>query len=120
MTKLMKSALSAILACVLFVGCSSGVSEDKPIAEIKKEVETMSVANLESMVAKYTKSIEAKKTEVQKVQAKLKDIPMKELLGKEAKKIKAEISEIGTSVKNLSERLNVYAKALKTKMNEVK
>ncbi|MFT7538684.1 MAG: hypothetical protein ACI9F2_000835 [Lysobacterales bacterium] len=65
------------------------------------------------MVAKYNKALEYKASEVDALKAKLKEIPMKELLVEEAKSIKNDVTEVTTSIKALTERLNAYAAALK-------
>jgi len=103
------------LACLILAGCGGGASEDKPISEIKTEAESMSAQQLNDMVAKYQKAIESKKAEWEALQEKLKSIPVAQMLGEEAKKLKSDISNITQSVRALTERLNTYKNELMSK-----
>jgi len=102
-----------LVASIALVGCGGGASETKPIADVAAEAQSMDAKQLEGMVAKYQKAIESKEADLMKIKDKLKDIPVKDLLGDEAKAIKGDISEVTSSMKALSERLSVYAKELK-------
>ena len=103
------------LLSVAVAGCGSGASEDKPIAEVKEEAKGLDVAQLQAMVAKYEKVIASKKAEIEKLTAKLKEIPIAQMMGKEAGKLKADIQNIASSVKALNERLAVYVRELRAK-----
>ena len=96
------------LTAIMVVGCGAGASENKPIAEVRQEAQTMDVSQLTRMVAKYQKAIEAKKPELQKFQAKLKAIPISEIMGKDAAVIKKEITAVAKSIKALTDRMKVY------------
>ncbi len=116
----MKIIASILICAVLLAGCSGGgVDETKPVDQIKQEAQAMDAAKLEAVANKYKAAIEAKKGEISKLQGKIKDIPVKELLGDEAKKLKGDVSEISSSVKALSERMNVYLSELKKKGAEL-
>ena len=108
-----------IIATGLFLaGCGAGggsVSESRPVAEIAAEAKTMAVAQLQNIVAKYQQVIAAKQVDIQKLQEKIKAIPLTQLLGEEAKKLKTDISAITASVSALTERMNVYIQELKAK-----
>ena len=119
--KLLKRILPVVVMACFLIGCGGGgVSEDKPISEIATEVKTMTEAQIKSVVQKYESAIAGKKKEIDAIKAKLKEIPMTQMLGEEAKTLKSEISEVTTSLKALTDRLSVYAKALEEKMQEAK
>ena len=101
------------LAALLVVGCGKKADPNKPIEEIKKEVETMSVADLQSTAEAYAKEISGKTGEMKKVQARIKDLQPKDLLGEKAKQIKDEVSEIGGQIKALTQRYDIYVKKFK-------
>lgn len=109
----MKKVLAVLLMAVVLVGCSGGASETKPIADVQKEAQTMDVDKLTVMVESYQAAIESKKGEIAKVQAKLKEIPVTELLGEDAKALKGDLSDISASVKALTERMKIYASEAK-------
>lgn len=100
---------------IMLAGCGSGVSEDKPMAEVKAEAQAMDVNQLQAVVDKYKKAIEAKQPEIQKLQAKLKKIPISQIMGDEAKGIKEDISAVTDSIRALTDRMRVYASKLAKK-----
>ena len=104
-----------VLSCVALVGCGKKADENKPISEIKAEAEQMSVEKLRQMAMKYKDAILAKRGEVDKFAAQLKEIPVTKMLGSEAKEIKAEIEALNKSVSALKERFQVYYQKLKEK-----
>jgi hypothetical protein len=117
----MKIAKNIILCCVLaltltaFYGCGKKADENKSVADVKAEAEKMSVEKLKSMAVTYQDAITAKKADVDKLASKLKDIPLTKLMGSEAKKLKAEVDELKTSVSALKERFDIYYNKLKEK-----
>ena len=115
MRKVFTLAIYPIVAALMLTGCGSGASADKPIAEVKQEAQKMDVTQLKSMVEKYQQAIEAKKPEIAKLQNKLKEIPIAQLMGDEAKAIKGEIGQITASIKALTDRMKIYASELRTK-----
>jgi len=110
-----------LLVCLLvlctsaLLGCGKKADESKAIAEIKAEVEKMDVEQIRSMALKYKDAIMAKQEEVTKITAELKKIPVADMLGKEAKALKADIDELTKSVSSLKERFQVYYDKLKEK-----
>ncbi len=110
-----------MLCCVVvivsagFAGCGKKADENKPMAEVKAEAEKMNVEQLSSMAMQYKEAITAKKAEITKVTARLKEIPITEQLGTEAKNIKADIDNLNKSISALSERFKVYYNQLKEK-----
>ena len=113
MKSFIKTTVPAVLCAFVLIGCAGGASETKPIDQVQKEAASMDVAKLESMVKKYEASIQSKMSEIDGLKAKLKEIPLKELMGDDAKALKGDVDEVMTSVKALKDRLAVYAKALK-------
>jgi len=115
----MKSVRNAILCCLLalcpfaILGCGKKADEDKPLSEAKAEAEKMDTDGLRAMAMAYKEAVEAKKGEVEKLTAKLKDIPVTEMLGEEAKELKADIENLNKSISALKERFEVYYQKLK-------
>lgn len=95
------------------VGCGQSANETKPIGEVQSEAQSMDVSALRKMAMTYKDAIEAKMADVEKVQAKLKEISPMEMMGEEAKSLKSEIDAITTSVNALKERFQVYYNKLK-------
>jgi len=116
MRKIVKILMPVILVSFILAGCAGGVNENKPIAEVRTEAESMTANQLQAMVDKYKKVIESKKAELRKLNEKLRAIPVTELLGDEAKAIKGGIEAVAKSIRAFGERLNVYARELGQKM----
>jgi chromosome segregation ATPase len=103
-------------ACTLIVfGCGKQADDSKPVSEVKAEAEKMNAADLKAAATKYKDAITAKKSELEKLSTKLKEIPVAQALGAEAKEIKAQIDSINKSVSALKERFQVYYDKLKEK-----
>ena len=115
MKKVCSVILCLVVTALMVSGCGSSVSETKPVAEVKEEAKAMDTSQLQSMVAKYQKAIEAKKPQITKLQNKLKQIPISQLMGEDAKAIKADISQITASIRSLNERMRIYAAELNGK-----
>jgi chromosome segregation ATPase len=95
------------------LGCGKKADENKPISEVKAEAEKLDTDELRAMAMVYQKAIAAKNGEVEKLTAKLKDIPVTEMLGDEAKELKADIDNLNKSLSALKERFEVYYQKLK-------
>ncbi|MDP3920522.1 MAG: hypothetical protein Q8R76_06935 [Candidatus Omnitrophota bacterium] len=104
-----------LLPVVMMVvtGCGKQADPNKPIDQIKQEVEGMSVSQLQSQAQAYAKEIQKKGSDMSQVQEKLKSLSPKDLLGEKAKGIKDEVSKIGSEVKALTQRYNIYADQFK-------
>ena len=117
----MKNLRNITICCLLVLlvaalsGCGSKADEGKPISDVKAEAEKMDVDQLRDMAMQYKDAIVAKKADVAEITAKLKEIPITELLGKEAKSIKADIDDLNKSASALKERFQVYYNNLKAK-----
>jgi hypothetical protein len=97
-------------------GCGGKkADENKPISEVTTEAEKMDTGQLRDMAVTYKEAVVAKKGEVEKIAAKLKEIPVTELLGEKAKQLKANIDNLTKSVDALKERFDVYYAKLKEK-----
>ena len=109
------AVLCFLMALCLFaiLGCGKKADENKPISEVKAEAEKMDTDGLRAMATVYQKAIAAKNSEVEKLTAKLKDIPVTEMLGDEAKELKADIDNLNKSLSALKERFEVYYQKLK-------
>jgi hypothetical protein len=107
--------LTGLLCAASISGCGKKADESKPMSEVKAEAEKMDTAKLRSMAQQYKSSLTAKKAEVDKLMAKVKEIPVTEALGEEAKKLKADIENVQKSVTAIQERFAVYYEKLKEK-----
>jgi len=76
------------LVCVMASGCSSQVSENKPISQIINEAQTMSVEQLQATIAKYQKAIESKQAEIDAIRKQLQKIPLAQMMEKRPKSLK--------------------------------
>jgi len=115
MKRIARVLLPVVLISFILNGCGGGVSEDKPISEVKTEAQAMSVDQLKATVAKYRAAIESKKAEIVKIKEQLKKIPIADMLGEEAKKLKGDVQNITKSIRALTDRLNTYARELRNK-----
>ena len=87
--------------------------------EVKAEAEKMNAKDLRAIAMTYKNSIVAKKTEVEKLAAKLKAIPVAEVLGEKAKALKSDIDNVNKSISALTERFNIYYSQLKAKAGDL-
>jgi len=98
---------------------AASVDTEKPVAEIQAQTETMSVDALKATAIKYKDAITAKQAEIEKVVAKIKEIPITQALGQEAKTVKTDLQNLQTSLQALKDRFQVYYEALKKKGGEL-
>ena len=111
---------SLLVLCSLFVlGCGQKADETKPVSEVKAEAEKMDTNQLRAMAMTYKEAIVAKKGELEKITAKLKEIPLTEMMGEEAKALKADIANLNGSVTALKVRFDVYYEKLKAAGGEL-
>ncbi len=93
----------------------AGIDIEKPIADVKAEAEKLDVDQLRSKAMEYKNAIVAKRAELEKLTAKLKEIPLAQQLGAEAKSIQADITNVNKAIAPLTERFQVYYNTLKEK-----
>jgi outer membrane murein-binding lipoprotein Lpp len=110
---------AAVCISVGLVGCSGGADENKPISDVQADAQKMDTAQLKEMATKYREAIMAKKTDVDKLMTKLKEVPIADAMGKEAQDIKKEMDTISTSIKALKERFDIYYNKLAEKGGDV-
>jgi uncharacterized coiled-coil DUF342 family protein len=100
-------------------GCKKESTPAKTPAEVKAEVEKMDVDQLRSKALDYKKQIMAKQEEIAKVSEKLKGIPVAEVLGDEAKKLKGEVDQLSKAMKELTSHFQVYYDQLKANKGDL-
>ena len=115
MRNVVKVLLPVVFLSVALAGCGGGASETKPIAEVRTEAKGMSLDQLKSTVSKYQAAITSKKAEFTKLTEALQKIPVTQMLGDEAKSLKTDIQNVTTSIRALTDRLNIYAQELRRK-----
>jgi hypothetical protein len=105
----------------LVIGSCGGkkANESKPISEAKTEAEKMDAGQLRNMAMTYKEAIVAKKVDLDKVVAKLKEIPIAKMVGDETKQLKTDIDNLTTSISALKERFEVYYQKLKEKSGDL-
>jgi outer membrane murein-binding lipoprotein Lpp len=104
-----------VLCLLLLAGCGARADEDKPLSEVKAEADQMSVEKLRSMAMAYQDAILDKKRDVDALNLRLKNIPLTEMIGSEAKGLKADIDDLNKSISALKDRFQVYYDKLKEK-----
>lgn len=109
--------LAGLVLVAMLTGCggSSSIDENKPVDQIAADANKMTQADLQKMVTKYEAAIAEKGKELEALTAKIKEIPLAELMGDKAKALKADISKITTSMGKLKDQMAVYAKELAAK-----
>ena len=103
----------AVAGLAFLSGCGDSASPDRPLSEIKEEAGSLDVDGLRAMAMKYKEAIVAKQGDVGKLADKLKEIPITEALGQDAKNLKVEVEDLTKSVKALKARFDVYYDKLK-------
>jgi len=99
---------------MLLAGCGgSGADESKPIDQVAAEAAEMGQAELKKMADKYEAAIADKVSEIDALKAKLKEIPITEMMGEKAGALKGDLGEITQSLSALKDRLAIYIKELK-------
>jgi uncharacterized protein YoxC len=104
----------AVLAVSLF-GCGKKADENISIDQAKAEAEKMNTAQLRTKAKAYYDAVMAKQKDVDKIMAKIKDIPVLEQAGEEAKGLQSDLSDLNKSLSNLKARFQVYYDKLKEK-----
>lgn len=105
----------ALVAMLTGCGGSSKIDENKPADQIAADAAKMGQAELQKMVNTYEAAIAEKSKEIQALTAKVKEIPLTELMGDKAKVLKEDVSKITASMGKLKDQMAVYAKELAAK-----
>jgi hypothetical protein len=93
--------------------------ENVPVTEVKTEADKMDVSQLRAAAMTYKEAIVAKKGELDKLAAQLKEIPVTELLGEKAKQLKTNVDSLTKSIDALKQRFDVYYAKLKEKSGDL-
>jgi hypothetical protein len=109
--------LVGLVMVAMLTGCggSTAIDENKPADQVAADAAKMTQADLQKMVTKYEGAIAEKGKELEALAAKVKEIPLTELMGEKAKALKADVSKITTSMGKLKDQMAVYAKELAAK-----
>jgi hypothetical protein len=118
--KKMKNYLTiSILACLAFTliltGCEKKVNENTPIADVKAAADKMDKDQLKSAAMEYKNAITAKKAEVDKIMAQIKQVPPTEIMGDKMKNLKSQLDPLSKSLTGLQERFDIIVSKLKEK-----
>jgi predicted nucleic acid-binding Zn-ribbon protein len=105
----------SVLISLTALGCGKEADETIPVSEVKAEADQMDTNKLKSAAMRYKEAITAKTGELERITTKLKEIPVAEMLGEEAKRLKADIDDLNKSVSALRERFDVYLQELRKK-----
>jgi uncharacterized protein YlxW (UPF0749 family) len=115
MDKARKITLCVLLVASLFVctGCGKKKADpNKPVTEVQAEAEKMDAKQLQAMVDSYTQALNTKKADVEKIVAKLQKVPLTEMVGEDAKNMKADIDSVNKTIAALNERMKIYSDKL--------
>ena len=108
MKKLLTVLACTVLAAGVMTGCGTGVDENKPLSEVQTEAAKLDEAALKAKIADCEKFLAEKKAELEKVAAKIKDIPLDKILSEESKKLKEQTEKISESIRKVSAQMKVY------------
>jgi hypothetical protein len=78
------------------------------INEIKAEIEKLNVDQLRQTALEYQKLIQAKSAEVENIATIIKEVPITQALGDEAKALKADLDQFSKDLNALKERFQLY------------
>ncbi len=96
-----------------FLGCAKKADPKRSLEKIRKEVVSMSTAQLESYAQLYAAAIRAQKAEIAKVQQQIKKMPVEKFFNN--KTMTRRISDIGREAEALFERYRIYVAAFQEK-----
>ncbi|MFA7256390.1 MAG: hypothetical protein WC047_02300 [Kiritimatiellales bacterium] len=108
--------LAGLMLAAMLTGCGGNkIDENKPLDQVAADAAQMGRADLQKMVDQYKVAIADKGKELDAVKAKIKEIPITEMMGDKAKMLKDDVSRIAESTGKLKDQLAVYAKELSAK-----
>ena len=94
-------------------GCSRMADPGRSIDKIKKEVETMSVKDLEAHALAYVAELKAQKAELDKIKIKMQSLPVDKIFSNDF--MTKQVTLIGRKAESLFERYVIYLGKLKEK-----
>ncbi len=98
-------------------GCTRKVDSERSIDKIKKDIETMSVAELEDYAMAYVSAIQSQRAQIQKIQEKIRKVPIEKFFSNQA--LQNDIKKVGRKAEALYVRYLLYVTALKQKGGDV-
>ena len=110
--------LASLMLVAMLSGCGgskSSIDENKPVSQVAADAQKMTQADLQKMVDKYNVAIAEKGKELEALTAKIKEIPLTELMGEKSKALKSDINKITTSMGKLKDQMAACAKELAAK-----
>jgi hypothetical protein len=109
--------LAGLMLVAMLTGCggSSKIDENKPIDQVAADAAKMGQAELQKMVDTYQAAIADKSKDVEAMMAKVKELPLNEMMGDKAKMLKDDVGKTKTSMDKLKGQMAVYAKELAAK-----
>ena len=105
----------AVFSILIILGCGKIADENKQLNEVKAEAAEMGVEDLREMALAYKEMIHANVEEVGRIKNKIKEIPLKEMVGEQAQELKQELVPVIKSISELKKRFWVYYAELKKK-----
>lgn len=119
--KRMMTLVTVLAVAFAFAGCGGKQADTStPVEQIKAAAAKLDSQAIQKTIDTYKAAIAAKEAEFQKLADKIKAIPVAQMLGDEAKKLKASSEQLQTTIQALTERLQVYVDALKEKADAAK
>lgn len=104
-----------IITFIVLAGCSKKIDLHKPLDQIKKEVQMMSIVELQNTAADYANAIKAQKAELNKITDEMKSLPIREIFSDKNKAIRRRLNHIQTEATALLERYQIYVKTFQEK-----
>ncbi len=115
MKKSLAFFLAAFLTVGLVYGCAKKADTHKSVDQIRQEVQSLSVQDLQAYAKAYQSAVDKQKAEAEKIAEELKKIPFTQMLGDESKSIKERLEKVQSQVSALAERYQVYIDKLREK-----
>lgn len=109
-----RAVIFSALVITLVSGCAKQADTNKPLEQIKQEVEGMSLNQLENTAQAYAREISVQKKKLGEIQTRLKQLSPADLLGDKAQGIKKDVSAVAARIKALTARYDLYAAKYRT------
>jgi uncharacterized coiled-coil DUF342 family protein len=116
----MLSISIVVFSIFILFGCGKKADESKPLSEVKAEAAEMNADDLREMALVYKETIQENLEEIDRIKNEIKEIPLKEILGDQAKELKQDLEPIIKSINDLKQRFFVYYSELKKKSGDIK